>query len=48
MGSKEEFYEKCCNNSEGMRILPAKYLNDSEIIGAVKLVLTGYRRFKDE
>ena len=30
-------YEKICNNSKGTKIFPAKYLNDSGMIGAGKL-----------
>ncbi len=31
-------YKSYCNSPEGMRILPAKYLNDAGMIGAAKIV----------
>lgn len=33
-----KYYKANCNNSRRMEILPAKYLNDSGVIGAAKLV----------
>jgi glucokinase len=32
------YYNKSCNNPEGMKILPAKFLNDAGMIGAAKVV----------
>ena len=33
-----KYYDKNCNNPEGMRILSAKFLNDAGMIGAAKAV----------
>lgn len=33
-----KYYDKNCNNPEGMRILSAKFLNDAGMIGAAKVV----------
>ena len=33
-----DHYERNCNNPTGTTIVPAKFLNDSGIIGAAKLV----------